>query len=249
MGFRFRRSVKIAPGVRLNFGKKSTSVSFGGKGARYTVSSTGKKTASVGIPGTGLSYVETFGGGKNTRKESSAMAKKEKTPKQKTKKPFYKKWWFWIIAVLIIGTAAGSGTEEQVPDRNFPNFDESDSDIITTIPETEDEPAQEDLVNLPVAEKTEEAPAEPEPVPEQPKEEPKEEVPVVVAPVPEEPVAETPSQEPVGTTYILNTNTMKFHEEGCPSVKDIHDHNMSTYTGNRDDVIAKGFDPCGRCHP
>lgn len=59
MGFRFRRSVKIAPGVKLNFGKKSTSVSFGGKGARYTVSSTGRKTATVGIPGTGISYSAT----------------------------------------------------------------------------------------------------------------------------------------------------------------------------------------------
>ena len=69
MGLRFRKSVKIAPGVRLNFSKKSTSVSFGGKGARYTVSSTGRKTASVGIPGTGLSYVETVSGKKKGRFE------------------------------------------------------------------------------------------------------------------------------------------------------------------------------------
>lgn len=59
MGLRFRKSVKVAPGVKLNLNKKSTSVTFGGKGAHYTVSSTGKKTKSVGIPGTGLSYVET----------------------------------------------------------------------------------------------------------------------------------------------------------------------------------------------
>lgn len=58
MGFRFKKSVKIAPGVKLNFGKKSTSVTFGGKGVRYTVSSTGRKTKSVSIPGTGLSYSE-----------------------------------------------------------------------------------------------------------------------------------------------------------------------------------------------
>ena len=55
MGFRFRKSVKIAPGVRLNLGKKSTSVTLGGKGARYTVSSTGRRTKSVSVPGTGLS--------------------------------------------------------------------------------------------------------------------------------------------------------------------------------------------------
>ena len=37
MGFRFRKSVKIAPGVRLNLNRKSASISLGGKGAHYTV--------------------------------------------------------------------------------------------------------------------------------------------------------------------------------------------------------------------
>ncbi len=56
--FRFRRSIKIAPGIRWNFGKKSSSVSFGGRGAHYTVGTSGSR-ATVGIPGTGLSYTET----------------------------------------------------------------------------------------------------------------------------------------------------------------------------------------------
>lgn len=59
MGLRFRKSVKVAPGVRVNLGKKSGSVSIGTKGARYTVSSTGKKTTTVGVPGTGVSHVST----------------------------------------------------------------------------------------------------------------------------------------------------------------------------------------------
>lgn len=71
MGLRFRKSIKVAPGVRVNLGKKSASVSVGGKGARYTVSSTGRRTSSVGIPGTGLSYVETHTAGK---KQGSAPA-------------------------------------------------------------------------------------------------------------------------------------------------------------------------------
>lgn len=56
--FRFRRSVKITPGLKINLNKKSTSVTVGGKGFHHTVSSNGKKTTSVGIPGTGLSYVD-----------------------------------------------------------------------------------------------------------------------------------------------------------------------------------------------
>lgn len=59
MGLRFRKSIKIAPGVRLNIGKKSVGISAGVKGARVSVNSNGRVTKSVGIPGTGLSYVKT----------------------------------------------------------------------------------------------------------------------------------------------------------------------------------------------
>ncbi|AVI33550.1 MULTISPECIES: DUF4236 domain-containing protein [Acinetobacter calcoaceticus/baumannii complex] len=56
MGFNFRKSFKIAPGLRLNVGKKGiSSVSIGGKGARVNLSKKGTRTT-VGIPGTGLSY-------------------------------------------------------------------------------------------------------------------------------------------------------------------------------------------------
>lgn len=56
MGWRFRKSVKIAPGIRLNFGKKSNSISFGGKGHRVTFNTDGYMTTTNGIPGTGLYY-------------------------------------------------------------------------------------------------------------------------------------------------------------------------------------------------
>lgn len=72
MGFRFRRSFKVAPGVRINLGKKSGSVSFGTKGARYTINTKGKRTASVGIPGTGLYYTTTLGGSKKKTSRSSS---------------------------------------------------------------------------------------------------------------------------------------------------------------------------------
>lgn len=62
MGFNFRKSIKIAPGVRLNVGKKSSSLSFGGKGLRYSINTRGKRRATVGIPGSGISYSTTSGG-------------------------------------------------------------------------------------------------------------------------------------------------------------------------------------------
>ena len=57
MGLRFRRSVKICKGVRLNFNKNSWGMSVGGRGYGYSFNSKGRQTKHVGIPGTGLSYV------------------------------------------------------------------------------------------------------------------------------------------------------------------------------------------------
>lgn len=56
MGFRFRRSMKLVPGIRLNLSKTGTSVSVGGRGATMNISPKGIRTT-LGIPGTGLSYV------------------------------------------------------------------------------------------------------------------------------------------------------------------------------------------------
>jgi hypothetical protein len=58
MPWRFRRSVKILPGVRWNIGKKGSSVTIGGRGLKTTVGH-GKVRQTVGIPGTGLSHTST----------------------------------------------------------------------------------------------------------------------------------------------------------------------------------------------
>ena len=56
-------------------------------------------------------------------------------------------------------------------------------------------------------------------------------------------------EEPVGTAYILNKNTKKFHYPSCSSVKKMKESNKLSYTGTRDEVIAMGYKPCGNCHP
>ena len=50
-------------------------------------------------------------------------------------------------------------------------------------------------------------------------------------------------------TYILNTNTKKFHYPNCSSVKDIKEKNRKEFFGTRDEAISAGYSPCGRCHP
>src|SRR3981081_3952517 len=52
---RFRRTARIAPGIRLNFSKSGVSTSFGPRGFHYTVGH-GRRRTTVGLPGTGLSY-------------------------------------------------------------------------------------------------------------------------------------------------------------------------------------------------
>ena len=71
MSVRFRRSMKIGPGVRMTFGKKSGSVSLGGRGYRYTVSTTGRRTTSLGLPGTGLGWT---GSSKRTKKATGVLS-------------------------------------------------------------------------------------------------------------------------------------------------------------------------------
>lgn len=55
MGFRFRRTIKVLPGIRLNLSRSGVSLSAGVRGASVTVGKGGVH-ANVGLPGTGLSY-------------------------------------------------------------------------------------------------------------------------------------------------------------------------------------------------
>lgn len=56
MGLRYRKSVRLANGVRLNVGTRRSSLSLGGPGTTVNVSGGGTR-ATFGLPGTGLSYV------------------------------------------------------------------------------------------------------------------------------------------------------------------------------------------------
>ena len=58
-----------------------------------------------------------------------------------------------------------------------------------------------------------------------------------------------PAADPGTVTYILNTNTMKFHFLSCKSVKKIKAENYAEFSGSREDAIASGYDPCGNCKP
>lgn len=58
MGFRFYKSFKILPGVRLNISKSGISAGLGVPGANMNIGRRGRRYT-AGLPGTGLSYVRT----------------------------------------------------------------------------------------------------------------------------------------------------------------------------------------------
>jgi hypothetical protein len=126
MGFRFRRSVKILPGIRLNFGKRgfircfaphlsraleaapsgvrrrqaSSSTSVGVRGAHVTFGKTGTRTT-VGLPGSGLSYTHLD----KPHHERSVASAPDPSPESSAQPGKAWRGWLWI-ALTILAVAA-----------------------------------------------------------------------------------------------------------------------------------------------
>lgn len=49
--------------------------------------------------------------------------------------------------------------------------------------------------------------------------------------------------------YILNVKNKKFHLSTCSAANDIAAANRQDFTGTRNELIAKGYSPCGICNP
>ena len=78
MGLNFRKSITIFPGVKLNLSKSGVSASFGTKGIRQSISTTGRARTTLGIPGTGVYYT------KQTNVKKLAGGLKDKITGKKT---------------------------------------------------------------------------------------------------------------------------------------------------------------------
>ena len=70
MAFRFRRRIKVAPGVHLNIGKNGVSTSIGTRGASITMGSKGTYL-NTSIPGTGIYNRQKIGGGSSSTNYAS----------------------------------------------------------------------------------------------------------------------------------------------------------------------------------
>lgn len=99
MGIRFRKSINLGGGTKLNLSKSGVGISSGIKGARKSISTSGRSRTTVSIPGTGISYV----------KESNRHARKS-APKKSVasssgnspKKPFFQRGGIIVIALLLL---------------------------------------------------------------------------------------------------------------------------------------------------
>ena len=86
MGFRFRRQLRLFPGLHLNLSCSGVSATVGVPGLRVTL---GKRPAlNVGLPGTGISYRESLG--------SAPPAAPEAAPMRSVH--FH---WLWVVLVLV----------------------------------------------------------------------------------------------------------------------------------------------------
>jgi hypothetical protein len=96
MGLRFRRSIKILPGIRLNLSRSGVSTSVGIRGARITVGH-GKVRETVGLPGTGLSYTESQS--LKTHQEAPGAARLE--PVEPLPESTVWRGWPWLIVLCV----------------------------------------------------------------------------------------------------------------------------------------------------
>ena len=74
MGFRYRKSINLGGGFRVNLSKSGVGYSWGTKGYRVTKKSGGGYRKTASIPGTGISYTKDYGGKHKNRNNGQASS-------------------------------------------------------------------------------------------------------------------------------------------------------------------------------
>ena len=91
MGFRYRKSINLGGGFRINLSKSGVGYSWGTKGYRITKTASGKTRRTYSIPGTGLSYVSETRQNRNSqrnRSQSNAPIYRPTTTEPTYRQPF-----------------------------------------------------------------------------------------------------------------------------------------------------------------
>lgn len=248
MGFRFRKSFKIAPGIRLNLNKKSVGLRIGGKGAGVSFNSKGRVTKTVGVPGTGLYYTDTskIGGSgqkkatKNSTKKSTApqytapvgqntQFSASPSPQPSSQKPD-KKFWIIVGAIVVVSVVGFMIFTAVFAD----NIDTASATEATTEATT----VAETWWSVPAFAITQ-SPTETEPQTEEPTQAPTQRATQAAASTTRE--QSTNAAQSQGY-YILNVETGKYH---LPSCRYADSQNVRRISEEE----AANYDPCKVCKP
>ncbi|MGH2947918.1 MAG: DUF4236 domain-containing protein [Solirubrobacteraceae bacterium] len=110
MAFRARKSIKLGPGLRLTASKSGLGLSAGTRGARYSVHSSGRRTASVGVPGTGVGYSTSWqAGGRGSRSgQRPVPVQTPSPPKPGMFAPAHEKAFYRAVQAYLKGDAEGA---------------------------------------------------------------------------------------------------------------------------------------------
>ena len=85
MGIRYRKSINLGKGFRINMSKTGPGFSWGGRGFRITRTANGNIRGSAYIPGTGIGYQKDFGNPHKKRKgNKNTQSKAKNKPKNST---------------------------------------------------------------------------------------------------------------------------------------------------------------------
>lgn len=110
MALRMRKSINLGGGVRLNASKTGIGLSAGTRGARYSVHSSGRRTSSVGIPGTGVGYVKSSTSGRKRQPARQPAPPPPPPPKPGLLAPGYEKAFHKAIHAYVGGDVRGALT-------------------------------------------------------------------------------------------------------------------------------------------
>lgn len=229
MGMRFRKSIKLGGGTKLNLSKSGVGISAGVKGFRVSKNTSGRSRVTSSLPGTGLSYVNEFGSsgipaGDSTPSSGTSSGSSGKGPKKDRGKLIGSLVMILLVLVLIglVRSCVRKIGDFLSPSNDKPAVVQQEAQE----PQEAAEPKTE-VTTQPDAQTPQDAP-QTATRPEAPKHEQK------------QPVQQEEFKDEERVVYITPTGE-KYHKKGCRTIKgDCTEISIN-------DAIARGYTACGVC--
>lgn len=142
MGMRFRKSINLGGGLRMNLSKSGVGFSAGTKGFRVTKTAKGRTRTTASIPGTGISYVKETSNKKNNSRQNIKPENNDNKinlPNKPKNKPTYKKEkikkfliaCYILFFIIAIASSCSSKKLESVNLYGIPNsLDINQSEVV-----------------------------------------------------------------------------------------------------------------------